>query len=203
MEWLDSLKLALRPSYEVSSESFYRSNLNPFDAISLREFVQDFGNMLSLPSAILAVGSSVFPAKHWEGRKKLNKRDPTIKAPENYQDIDLLIIPEKITKLDDLEHSVQKTLQELRYGFTSHKSTTAGVSYSEALAFSDKGEKAKKIVCSYVHMDYGLHSITTKLKSATKLDLILGRDDLLKQTAAEKILEERKGKYAFSLLYSR
>ncbi|MCK5149428.1 hypothetical protein KAJ87_00690 [Candidatus Pacearchaeota archaeon] len=194
MGLIKSLKLKFKPSYEVKSERFYSKFLNEEDAQNLRPFVVNFGNRLIIPSAILAVGSSVFPSQYFDSRKKINQKDPTAEVDESYGDIDLLIVPESVSKLTDLEKSVQDALTSLGFQGKLHEITSSGVSYHK---------QNDRTYCPFLHLDYGLHSIETNLKNGTKLDLILGRDDLLEQTASQKIAKDRNGKYAFSLLYRR
>ena len=194
MGLIQAIKLKFKPSYEVESERFYSEFLNQEDAQHLRPFVSDFGGKLSVPSAILAVGSSVFPQEYFESRRKINQQDPAAEADETYRDIDLLVVPEAVVKLADLEKSVQTALDSLGFKWKPHETTTSGVSYHE---------QSDGTYCPFLHLDYGLHSVETNLKNGTKLDLILGRDDLLETTASQKIAEERNGKYAFSLLYRR
>ena len=199
---MQALKLKLKPIYEVESERFYSEFLNKEDAQNLKSFVADFTNRLSISSAILAVGSSVFPDTFWDYQKKVNINNFDLNASEIYNDIDLLVVPKMISKLNALEKSVQDALSSLGFQWESHETTTSGVSYLNGYSISEDGE-SKKIICPFVNFDYGLHSISTHLKNGTKLDLILGRDDLLEKTATQKIAEERKGKYAFSLLYKK
>ena len=201
MKLIETIISKFKPSYEVKPERFYSDFLNQEDAQNLRPFVSDFGDRLSIPSTILAVGSSVFPSSHWEYRKKLNANDPDLDASEKYDDIDLLVVPKEIVTLDQLESTVQDTLSQMGFLFKSHETTVSGVSYCDAYTWEN--EKSKKIIASFVHLDYGLHSIETRLGNGTKLDLILGRDDLLEKTASEKITEERNKGRAFSLLYGR
>ena len=194
MGLIQAIKLKFKPSYEVESERFYSEFLNQEDAQNLRPFVSDFGGRLSVPSAILAVGSSVFPQEYFESIRKINQEDPTAEVDETYRDIDLLVVPEAVVKLTDLEKSVQTALDSLGFEWEPHKTTTSGVSYYK---------QSNGTYGPFLHLDYGLHSVETNLKNGTKLDLILGRDDLLEKTASQKIAEDRKGKYAFSLLYRR
>ena len=202
MELIQAIKLKFKPSYEVESERFYSEFLNQEDAQNLRPFVLDFGGRLSVPSAILAVGSSVFPSSHWKYRRKLNVNNPDLNASETYNDIDLLIVPEEVVALNQLESAVQKALTQMNFPSKAHETTTSGVVYCDAYACGEDG-KSERIVSPFLHLDYGLHSIETNLKNGTKLDLILGRDDLLEKTASQKIAEEKNGKYTFSLLYRK
>ena len=192
MGLIQAIKLKFKPSYEVEPERFYSEYLNQEDSQNLRPFVSGFGGRLSVPSAILAVGSSVFPQDHFDNRQKINQEDPTAEVDEHYRDIDLLVVPEAVVKLADLEKSVQNALGSLGFEWKPHETTTSGVSYHK---------QSNGTYCPYLHFDYGLHSVETNLKNGTKLDLILGRDDLLEKTVSQKITEERNGKYAFSLLY--
>jgi len=69
MSLLQAAKLLFRPRYELEAETYYRDFLKESDAANLRLFVQEFGDVLAVPSAILAVGSSTYPLKHWEEMK--------------------------------------------------------------------------------------------------------------------------------------
>jgi len=171
--------------YEVEPERFYSEFLKPVDAQSLRPFVLNLGGRLSVPSAILAVGSSVFPREYWDEMKREKERNPDAEVDISYGDIDLLVVPESITRLTTLERSVQDVLDSLILRWEAHENTLGG--------HTNK----------YLILDYGLHSVSTLLGSGTELDLILGRDDLLKTTAKKKIAKERKFNTAFSLLYRR
>lgn len=203
MGLLHSLGLLFKPKYEVETDVYYSKFLKAQDAQELRPFVQELGNRITTPSAILAVGSSLYTEPFWKERRRLNKKDPTLDAAEAYSDIDLVIIPEKANvHLAQLEQSVQEALEKMNFKFTAHDSTLDGVSYCKALACGDDG-KRERIIGQWQHGIYGLHSIQTNLRNGTKVDLILGRDDLLKQTATKKIAEERREKYAFSVLYRR
>lgn len=203
MGLLHTIELLFKPKYEVETDRYYNEFLNAKDAQELRPFVQELGGRITTPSAILAVGSSLYPESFWKERRKLNKKDPTLDAAEAYSDIDLVIIPEKANvHLKQLEQSVKQALEKMNFKFEAHDSTLDGVSYANAMAFGDDG-KCERIIAPWQNVVYGLHSLQTNLKNGTKLDLILGRDDLLKQTATEKIAEERKEKYAFSLLYRK
>lgn len=192
MELIKIIKSIFKPSYEVEPEKFYSEFLNQKDAQDLRSFVSDFSSKLSIPSAIIAVGSSVFPHEYFDNIKKINQEDPNIKINESYRDIDLLIVPKEIVKLNDLEKSVQETLFYLGLKNKPHEITLLGSNY---------GKQSDGTYAPFLNVDYGLHSIETYLKNGTKLDLILGRDDLLKQTAHKKIKKERNRKNPFSLLY--
>jgi hypothetical protein len=191
-----------RPRYEVSADKYYSEFIKSTDADNLRYFVKEFGSSLSIPSAILAVGSSTFPKSYWKERQKLNKKDPDLKAAESYQDLDLVLVPVANVELVDLEQAVKQELTNKGFEFKAHETTTSGVSYCNAIAF-DKDNRARNVICPFLNLDYGLHSISTNLKNGTKLDLILGRDDLLFSTADEKIAEERRDNNAFSLLFRR
>lgn len=186
MGLIQAIKLGLKSAYEVESERFYSEFLNQDDAQNLRPFVSNFGDRLSVPSAILAVGSSVSPKNHWrEERIKNLFRRKFDKVPIGYRDIDLLVVPEEIVSLSELNGSVSDTLTSMGAQFELRANTIMGPK------------------CGYVPCEYGLHSVQTNLKNGTKLDLILGREDLLEQTASQKIAEERNGNYAFSLLYKK
>lgn len=191
-----------KPSYEVEPERYYREFLRRDDAQHLRAFVTDLGVRLSVPSAILAVGSSVFPNSHWEYRGDLNRKNSDLGALESYQDIDLLIVPEEVAKLTQLETAVQKALAQMGYPVQTHGTTIMGVIYVDAFTGNYK-EGLRKRISPFCRVGYGIHSVSTDLRNSTKLDLILGRDDLLEQTAAQKIAKEREEGYAFSLLYKR
>lgn len=188
------IKLKFKSSYEIESERFYSEFLKQEDAQNLRPFVSDFGDRLSVPSAILVVGSSVFPKEYFDSLIKINLEDQTAKIYESYRDIDLLIVPEAVAKLSDLEKSVQTALDSLGFKWKLYEETTLSVSYNK---------QSDGTYSPFTHFDYGLHSLETNLKNGTKLDLILGRDDLLEKTASQKIAEERKEKNNFSLLYRK
>ncbi len=201
MGLIHSLGLLFKPKYEVETARYCREFLKSTDATNLRPFVQELENIITTPSAILAVGSSLYEESFWKERRKLNKKDPTVEAAEAYSDIDLVIIPEKANiHLTQLEQSVQEALEKMNFTYKAHDSTLDGVSYFNALAGGDDG-KYERIIAPWQNVIYGVHSIQTNLRNGTKIDLILGRNDLLKQTATEKIAEERREKYAFSVLY--
>jgi hypothetical protein len=200
MKFIQAITSAFKPRYEVDSERYYSTFLKQDDARLLRRFVTDIGDRISIPSAILAVGSSVFPLSHWKGRKKLNLEVPGLDAAESYQDIDLLVVPHTIVPLQSLELALKKTLSRMSYTNTAHNPTTAGVAYCNAQVCGADGIW-KKTIAPYLHLDYGLHSLETKLTNGTKVDLILGREDLLDMSASKKIAEERKQGCAFSVLY--
>jgi hypothetical protein len=203
MGLIHSLQLLFKPKYEVETSRYYNEFLKAQDAQKLRPFVQELGDRITTPSAILAVGSSLYTDSFWKERRILNKKDPTLDAAEAYSDIDLVIIPEKANvHLTQLEQSVQEALEKMNFKFTAHDSTLDGVSYFNALAGGDDG-KYERVIAPWQNVAYGIHSIQTNLTNGTKVDLILGRNDLLKQTATQKIAEERREKYAFSVLYRR
>jgi len=146
---------------------------------------------LSVPCAILAVGSSVFSDEY---DKEMTRR-MIHEAVRPYGDIDLLVVPEKVlVTLNDLENSVQDALDSLGFKWEGHKVTTCGVSYHT---------KYNGTHIPFLNIDYGRHSISTALKNGRKIDLILGRDDLLEEIATHKIAEERRENLPFSLLYRR
>lgn len=188
----------LRKKYELSADEYFQLNLKPEDAGHLSDFISEFRFRMDIPTTILAVGSSTFPLYHWEEIKKLNKTNPNLDASETYRDIDLLIVPEDEVKLKTLESNIQETLKQMRHEFKAYNTTTNGVSYIPACLIEN--DKSMKRLVSYVHLDYSMHSITTNLKNGTKLDLILGREDLIKKTAKQKIHEERMNNYPFSIL---
>ncbi|MFW6233374.1 MAG: hypothetical protein ACOC3Z_01790, partial [Nanoarchaeota archaeon] len=97
---------------------------------------------------------------------------------------------------------IEDTLSKMGLLYKNHLNTANGVGYCNAYSVEKNG-KYKKIIASFLREDLGMHSITTQLHNGTKLDLIIGRDELLEQTASQKIVEERLKKYAFSLLYRK
>jgi hypothetical protein len=186
MGLIQAIKFKFESGYEIGSEDFYLNFLSQDDAQELRPFVSGLGDRLSVHSAILAVGSSVFPKIYWiESRIKNIYRPKSDKIPIGYKDIDLLIIPEEKVLLSKLEDSVSNALNDVGMSFELKNKTIMGQKYD------------------YVPCEYGLHSIQTKLNNGTKLDLILGRADLLEQTASQKIAEEKNEKCAFSVLYKK
>jgi hypothetical protein len=201
MGLIDFIQRRFSPSYEIQKDTYYSDFLKKDDAENLKVFVYEFNKRMKIPSAIIAVGSSTFPKENWETMKELNAKNPGLDASETYRDIDLLIVPTKITRLNDLDSEVEKTLMEMELKYKGYELTTGGVTYCNGGTWDEKG-KHEKIVVPFLQIDYGLHSISTNLKNGTKLDLILGRDDLLKITAKKKIAQERWKKYAFSLLQS-
>jgi len=191
-----------KPIYEVPIDSYYSQHLKSEDVKHLRPFVKKLGDSLSIPSAILAVGSSTFPREHWNYVESLNRENPGLQAAMTYKDIDLLVIPEEITRLAELESSVQEALDSLGYKWYFHEITKFGADYRSG-GIIRPGEKNKSSIVEYIQWDYSLHSVSTNLKNGVGLDLILGRDDLLEQTAEQKIADEREQSLAFSLLYRR
>ncbi len=155
---------------------------------------------MSVPSAILAVGSSTFPKEHWNHRRKLNKRNQGLNAPETYRDIDLLIVPERVVKLQELKAAVQQMLDSSGYKWQSHEITSGGISYCKSHSIGEDGRVTEGI-SPWANIDYGLHSVSTNLRNGRKLDLIVGRDDLIEVTAQQKIERERENNNAFSSLY--
>ena len=196
MSLILALKKIFSPRYEIEADLFYKGFLKDEDAQNLMPFLKDFGNELPIPSAILAVGSSTYPRSFWENRRQINREDSCAEALESYADIDLLVVPEGrvFLNIDTLEDRVQDTLILLGFKSEAHETTTTGVSYHKQL---------NGTYSPFLHIGYGLHSVSTNLKNGTKVDLILGREDLLNKTASQKIAEERKGNYPFSLLYRR
>lgn len=190
-------------SNEITAEKYFSEYLVPEDARHLKLFVSTFGNKLEsqIPCAIIAVGSSVFPESHWHYRRELNTYNPKLKAAEAYQDIDLLVVPEKNTSLNDLETAVQETIINMQLYYKKHKDTSQGVAYFDAISMDDKG--FENTVAPFRRYSYGLHSIETKLPNGSRVDLILGRKDLWAISAAQKIKLEKKSKNAFSIIYRK
>jgi len=189
------------PRYEIEPETYYKEFLTEKDSSCLKSFVEEFGKRLNIPSAILAVGSTTFPKNYWDDTKKLNLEDPTLNAHKTYRDIDLLIVPEEGTNLKKIESDIRRTLKQMKYKFKEDNMTFSR-RLCDGCSIGEDG-KANKTIVPWLDIDYSSHSIETKLGSGTKLELIFGRDDILLKTASEKIAEERKENYAFSLLYRR
>lgn len=181
-----------KPRYEVPKEIYYSRHLKPEDEVTFQKFIKDFTSKLKLDVAILAVGSSTYPIEYWGERRKLGEESPESGIPTSYEDIDLVIVPQSVIERGTLELAVNKVLSSLKLEKKLKEITVAGTSWHK----QDDGT-----YCSFVHFDYGNHSISTKLPNGREVDLIIGRHDLIEKTAGVKLSEERKGNYAFSLLY--
>ena len=194
---VEKLKQQIRKRNEVDAKEYYTRFLKGEDINLLRHFVSDFGSNLEIPCVILAVGSSVFQKKFWDYRKKINEANKKVYGSGigiNYRDIDLVVVPQISRTLSEIEKGVQDSLEDLEFKWEAHDITTLGNSYHE----QNNGSYAP-----FLHFGYGLHSISTHLRNGTKLDLILGREDISILTAEEKITQERKGNYPFSILYKK
>lgn len=186
---LKAIKLRFKQKYEVKAEGYYSKFLKAEDAKLLKTFVKDLSHELGSRYTILAVGSSTFPKKYFDEIKKMNKKSQNLEIRESYRDIDLIIIPNEIQQRLFLLKCVKEALNRLGLSHEFHEDTWCGVSY---------GKQSGTI---FAHISYGLYSISTELKNRTNVDIILGRDDLLEETAEEKIKSERYHKNSFSLLH--
>ncbi|HLP80023.1 MAG TPA: hypothetical protein VK158_05275 [Acidobacteriota bacterium] len=202
--FIQSLKNLFTRPRELSAQEYYKSRLLPDDALALSDFTKYLGDSLIsylLPSAIIAVGSSTYDDAHWQRRKKLNLKDPSLKAAETYSDLDIVVCPIQSMELDTLCDVVSQILMDAKMPFKKHEDSTAGVSYCNATAISDDG-KSESILSPFAHFDYGRHSLTTRLPHGRSLDILLGHEDEPLLSADDKIAVERKNNYAFSLIYS-
>lgn len=202
MSLLQLVKSILRKSSEIRDSDYLSNYLKADDAKNLPPFVKTLGDSMKIPSAIIAVGSSTYPKKYWDNLREYNLADPKLGAAQSYHDIDLLVVPENITSRVSLENNVRNALSSHGYKFDFYKDSVAGVSYCSALSGNSNGTWFK-CIAPYLNIDNGMHSITTNLTNGTKVDLIIGREDLLKVTATEKINFERNKGYPFSILYRR
>jgi hypothetical protein len=191
---ISSIMSGMNQKKELNPETYYSEFLEKTDAENLKPFVFMIGEEISIPCAILAVGSSVMPKSNWDYVRKIKKKDKTFNVKENYRDIDLLVVPKEITKLSTLEDSIQDVLSSNNYSYHLITTTPCGSSYYR---------KPDGKYSEFLRKDYGLHTIETKLKNNTEIDLILGREKYFYQTAQQKIQEERERKFPFSILYQR
>jgi len=198
MSLLLKLKQKFRTNNELVKSDFY-SKLRGTDSLYLDEFVDTLNDSLRISCAVLAVGSSTFSEDYWDMLRDYAKEDPTFELRDYYADIDLLIVPEKRTSLELLNSEMKNCLSINGYKFDKLEHTSMGFSVCNAFTSDDHGN-SMKILCTYQHIGYGINSLTTKLKNGTKLDLILGREDIINQTAKKKINEERHKNRYFSLL---
>lgn len=204
MDLLQLIGARYNSPFELDTKTYYSDYLNPEDAQQLRPFVTLLGDKLKLdiPSAIIAVGSSVFPEDHWNYRRELNRHNPLLNAAESYQDIDLLIVPEEKVFLNQLESAIQDALTSMNVSYKKRKDTSLGVAYFDAVSGDDEGN-FENTVAPFLKYSYGLHSIETNLSNGTKIDLILGSKGHLDITVSKKLKAERKSKNAFALLYRK
>ncbi len=177
-------KVFRRRVYEVPRETYFRL-LKEKDRDELANFVDILASELSRQgsdSAILAVGSSTFPQEYWNDQRV----HPT------YRDIDLRIIPEKTAHIQRLRAIIGGVLSTQNYLWNAYSATSMGnfCKPKKEHPFAFHGE------------EYGVNSITTKLRNRRSIDIILGKYD--EETTANKHLaKERASNYAFSLLHSR
>ena len=144
----------------------------------------DFGSSLDkkIPSAIVAVGSSVCSEDYWREIARLNEKYPNLKAGTLHRDIDLIIAPEKdIFEIEEIAKPVEECLKEMEY---KHREKIEGKTYGEVLF-------------------YGQHDFSITLQNrygnGMPVDLMLGRFVPF-SPAGEKIRQERHGTKPFSVL---
>jgi hypothetical protein len=191
LKFPEKVSLFFKLNKEISAKDYYFKKLKPHDALSLYRFIEEFASGMKNEISILAVGSSTFGKKYWNMIKKINKKDPTANAKEDYQDIDLLILPKNKIERKIFEEDVKNSLYSMNLIYSSHKSSSCG------------GEWYKKIDGKYKFGSYSeenKHSYSARLSNLTLIDLIIGKEELLK-SASEKIAEERKLKSPFSLIH--
>ncbi|MFH1889527.1 MAG: hypothetical protein ABIJ58_01450 [Nanoarchaeota archaeon] len=183
-------------SGEVSKEVYYAVRLKQEDRVPLKKFVKSLGERLihlEIPSSILTVGSSTFPLEHWEARARLNQDYDGIRLSTDYNDIDLRIAPcNERVETKRLMKNITSFLDSEAYRWERHDNTMGGT----------KAVKSNSGPCPYLRIHYGLNSISTKLRNGTPLDLIIGHEEEILPTSSEKIAEERKENFPFSILYS-
>ena len=195
----EKIKEVFTPSNMVNPGKYYLDFLKESDSVSLWDFVYSFSDKMGITSsAVIAVGSSTFPKSFWRQRRRANKKEG-FDAPESYRDIDLLVLPEEREKFSEFEKSVTKSLESIGLEFERKEDTLDGVSYNRGLAIDSEGNR-ENVMSSWVNVDYGRHSVSTRMENGTKIDLIIGRPDIEFMTASEKIKEDLANNESFSVL---
>lgn len=181
-----------KPKEEISKEKYFTKCLNKSDAMHLQLFLGYFALKLEEEVTILAVGNSTFSKRYWNKMRKMKKKDPMSDIiPESYHDIDLLVLPKHEMERNTLEECVKKALTDWELRYDIFKRT---ISNKE---FFEKSDGSYTFLCDY---KIGNKLISTKLPNGRELDLILGSDYTIK-SAKEKIIEERKNKKPFCIIY--
>ncbi len=186
------ISLFFEPKKEIKKEKYFTSYLNASDANHLQLFLGNFLYKLKTEVEILAVGSSTFPKSHWKKIEKINKKDPTVKIPETYKGIDLLILPEDKIEHKRFEESIVNSLNYWGLNLFNLR---------EIVSEMEWYEKIDGRHISLITYDKESRGFSISLPNKTGLNIIFGKEGYFK-TASEKIREERKKKHPFSLIYT-
>lgn len=189
-----------KPKHEVKAEDFYKYHLRYNDAEYLKQFISQFTSELEPKVAILAVGSSTFPLYHWVDLAKLNAEHRYLKLNLSYNDIDMLVIPQKRISKEKFRDNVHNSITKLKMPFKPHPTTIMGYRIFNSYGIPMDGGKTQKSLATWVEIGYGIYSVSTSLKNGSRLDIILGRDTD-KKSLDEKLSFEIRNNNAFSLLY--
>ncbi len=192
------------PVYELQKDQ-YLASLRDTDADNLTSLVDTIVQGMQAKNmpvgAVLAVGSSTFPDDHWERRKRYNQGEAgNFPVSEQYQDLDLKVLPEDPVDFKTYQLALQDTLREAGYENEAGIYSRMGRGLCTEYVLNKTGEFR---IGTWLNIAEDTWSIETTLNNGTEIDIILGEEDKPVRTAAEKMASEREYNNAFSVLYQK
>jgi len=172
---VEKIKKAIRP-IEVKCEDYCLNHIVGKDQLYLKPYVLKLAGEVETPIAVIAIGGSVYPEFYGRDKNFLISNDPWLILEKGYEDITLAIVPEKITTMRYLRTEVSAALRNLGYAF----------SFDERPG-SEKGKKEIRI--------------NTELCNGTKLELLLGNENVITCTSDHMIDAYRKERKNFCVMY--
>ena len=208
MDFIKEVTIFFPSEYEgrenkwIDREVYFAQFLKQTDSRLLRKLIYKIAESEFLPStSIIAVGSSAFPKSFWEERKKLKDKYPGKEVDTKYRDVDLIVAPTEEMDLEELSLGLRKTIISMGCKFKLSQNTGMGTEYIEAVTTKTRAEsELVKTVCRIQHYDNGRRSIQTWLPNGRTVDIILGREGLVKN-AEDVIYSENKDRRPSVLAY--
>jgi len=187
---------------ELSKDDYYANYVREPDREELRQvvgYIAEDLKLIGIDTAIIAVGSSTFSSSYWNRIRECNAKDPHLKIPLEYRDLDLRILPNNMNiEAVALMGAVKEGLESRKYKVKMHETTKMGVRLCKGFS------GGVPCIVPFVDFGYGIHSLSTTMDSGTELDIIFGCEGIPvddRNGAKEEISRQREKGYAFSVLY--